>query len=78
MSVDHQRQYGKSNREVKCCDFEFERLGYMRTLTHTYTHINVAFQTQTNGRGGGGSCAVATTDLCNDMKINTCGENSSG
>lgn len=54
MSVDHQRQYGKSNREVKCCDFEFERLGYMRTLTHTYTHINVAFQTQTNGRGGVG------------------------
>lgn len=23
---------------------------------------------------GGQSCAVATTDLCNDMKINTCGE----
>lgn len=60
MSVDHQRQYGKSNREVKCCDFEFERLGYMRTLTHTYTHINVAFQTQTNGRGGG----VRGGELC--------------
>lgn len=27
---------------------------------------------------GGRSCAVPTTDLCNDMKINTCGENSTG
>lgn len=45
--------------------------------TPTHEHINThqcGFSIQTNGRRVGQSCAVTTTDLCNDMKINTCGE----
>lgn len=44
-----------------------------RTHEHSYTH-QCGFSIQTNGRRVGQSCAVTTTDLCNDMKINTCGE----
>lgn len=50
-------------------------------LSHIPTHTSMwLFRLKLMGVGGvgGGSCAVATTDLCNDMKINTCGENSSG
>lgn len=55
---------------------DFKRFGYIHpetpnTRTYLHTPTMWLFSVQTNGRQ---SCAVATTDLCNDMKINTCGE----